>query len=96
MTYNEIESSAVLNYLVDGPKTAAEIYAACGRTAGRELGSLVQSGKVVKSMIGVVAVFQIADHAHQLVVRDMILRLQSITFGTPIATAHHSYDWSNQ
>jgi hypothetical protein len=96
MTYNEIESSAVLNYLVDGPKTAAEIYDACGRTTGRELGALVQGGKVVKSTIGAVVVFQIAEHAHQSVVRDMILRLQSITFGTPIATAHHSYDWSNQ
>ena len=87
MTYEEIESSAVLNYLVDGPKTAAEIYAACGRTAGRELGALVQSRKVVKSesvvksTIGTVIVFQIAEHAHQSVVRDMILRLQRVTFG---------------
>lgn len=81
MTYNEIESSAVLNYLVDGPKTAAGIYAACGRTSGRELGALVQSGQVVKSEIGAVIVFQIAKHAHQSVVRDMILRLQRVTFG---------------
>ena len=88
MTYEEIESSAVLNYLVDGPKSAAEIYAACGRTAGRELGALVQSGRVVrservvKSDIGAVIVFQIAEHAHQSVVRDTILRLQRVTFGT--------------
>lgn len=81
MNYEEIESSAVLNFLVDGPKTAAEIYAACGRTAGRELGALVQSGRVVKSMIGAVIVFQIAEHAHRSVVRDMILRLQRVTFG---------------
>lgn len=85
MTYEEIESSAVLNFLVDGPKTAAEIYAACGRTAGRELGLLVQSGRVVKSEIGATIVFQIAEHAHQSVVRDMILRLQRVTFGPAIA-----------
>jgi hypothetical protein len=96
MTYNEIESSAVLNFLVDGPKSAAEIYIACGRTTGRDLGLLVQSGRVVKSMVGAVVVFQIAEAAQQSLVRDMILRLQSITFGTPIATAQDSYDWSNQ
>jgi hypothetical protein len=96
MTYEGIEPSAVLNFLVDGPKSAAEIYAACGRTAGRELGYMVQSGRVVKSTVGAVIVFQIAEHAHQSVVRDMILRLQSITFGTPIATARPGYDWSNQ
>ncbi len=96
MTYEEIESSAVLNFLVDGPKSAAEIHAACGRTAGRELGALVQSGRVVKGAIGAVIVFQITGHAHQSVVRDMMLRLQSITFGTPIITAQPGYDWSNQ
>ncbi len=81
MTYEEIESSAVLNYLVDGPKSAAEIYDACGRTTGRDLGLLVQSGRVVKSVIGAAIVFQIAEHAHRSVVRDMILRLQRVTFG---------------